>query len=165
MSRAAGGIDDRNGEQGGGGILGFALDAIKDGVKGAVEQSLHEAVGSVVAAGLLALVALGLDTFGKSKAAAIECEAGREFEQSFVDGAELFGLHVAPVDGNDDAVIAQPCEAEDGFHEGAVGKAGGVEAGGAVLLEEAAESRQSKARLAVGQRRKTMSKPSQRSWN
>jgi hypothetical protein len=152
MPGAAGGIDDRDGEQGGGGILGFALDAIEDWIEGAVEQCLHKAVGGVVAAGLLALVALGLDTFSKSEAAAIECEAGSEFEQSFVDGAEFFGLHVAPVDGDDDAVVAEPGEAEDGFHEGAVGKTGSVEAGGAVLLEKAAEGGQSKARLAVGQR-------------
>ena len=150
-ARAAGGIDDRDGEQGGGGILSFALDAIEDWIEGAVEQCLHEAVGGVVAAGLLALVSLGLDTFSKGESAAIECKAGSEFEQSFVDGAEFFGLHVAPVDGNDNAVVAEPGETEDGFHEGTVGKTGSVEAGSAVLLEETAEGGQSKARLAVGQ--------------
>ena len=152
MSGAAGRIDNRDSEQSGGGILRFALDAIKYRIKGAVEQGLHKAVGCVVAAGLLALVALGLETFGKSEAAAIEREAGSEFEQSFIDGAEFFSLHVAPVDGDDDAVVAEPGKAEDGLHEGAVRKAGCVEAGGAVLFEKAAEGGQSKARLAVGQR-------------
>ena len=60
VAGAAGGIDDGDAEQGGCGILRFALDAIEDGIEGAVEQGLHEAVGCVVAAGLLALVALGL---------------------------------------------------------------------------------------------------------
>ena len=49
-----------DGEQRRGGIVGLGLDAVEHRVEGAVEQRLHQAVGRVVAAGGLALVALGL---------------------------------------------------------------------------------------------------------
>ncbi len=71
MAGAAGGVDDGDGEQRLGGIVGLGLDAVEHRVEGAVEQRLHQAVGRVVAAGGLALVALGLAALGEGEAAAV----------------------------------------------------------------------------------------------
>ena len=79
-------------------VPSFHLYAIQHRIERGVEQRLHEAVRRVITAGRLAGVPLGFEPFSETKLAPIVGDARGQFEQAFVDGAELLRLHVAPVD-------------------------------------------------------------------
>ena len=150
MAGAAGGVDDGDAEQSLNLVVGLGFDAIQHRVQGAIEQRLHQAVGRVVAAGGFALVAFGLVALGEGEAAALIHQDRGEFEEAFVDRAEFFGLHVAPVDGHEARVVFEPCQAVDGFHQRAIGKARAFEIGDDVV-EQSAERGEREFRLPLGE--------------
>ena len=150
VAGAAGGIDDGDAEQSLDLVVRLGFHAIQHRVEGAIEQRLHQAIGRVIAAGGLALVALGFVALGEAEAAALIHQDRREFEEAFVDGAEFFGLHVAPVDGDEARVVLEPGQAVDGFHERAIRKARAFEIGNDVV-EQAAERGKRELRLALGE--------------
>ncbi len=139
VAGAAGGIDDGDAEETLYLVVGFRLDAIEYGIEGTIEQGLYQAVGRVVAARSLALVALGFVALGKGVSTAVIGEDGREFKEAFVDRAEFFGLHVSPVDGDEAGVVLEPGQAVYRLHEGPVRKAGAFEFGDDRVFEQSAE--------------------------
>ena len=82
------------------GRLGF--DSVEYGVECAVEQSLNQAIGGVITAGGLTLITFGLRSLGKCEAAPMVKKTRSQFQQAFVNGTELFGLHVPPIDRSED---------------------------------------------------------------
>src|SRR5690606_35052558 len=115
VAGAAGGVDDGELEERSGGVLRVGRDgALDDGLEGAVEQDLNEAVGGVVAAAGLAGVALGLAAGEEGELAAPLLDLRDELEEALVDAAELLGAHVAPVHAGEAGGLAQPREAEHG---------------------------------------------------
>ena len=150
VAGAAGGIDDGDAEQSLNLVIRLGFDAIEDRVQGAIEKRLDQAIGRVVAARGFALVAFGLVTLGEGEAAALIDQDGSEFEKAFVDGAEFFGLHVAPVDGDEARVFFEPRQTVDGFHQCAIGKARAFEIGNDVV-EQSAERGEREFRLALGE--------------
>ena len=154
VARAAGGVDDREFQERLGGIVRLGLGLVEHGVERGVEQRLNEAVGRVVGAGGLALVALLLGRLGgEEQRLAVVAQLGLELEEGFVDRAQFLGLHRAPVDRDHAGFVGEPGEAVERLHEGAVAQAGGFEVGQLVLGEEAAEGRQARARPARGRGR------------
>ena len=151
VARAAGWVDDRKLQQSLGGIVRLGFGLVKHGVEGGIEQRLHEAVGRVVGAGGLALVALLFGRIGgEDERLAVVAQLGLEFEEGFVDGAQFLGLHRAPVDRDHAGLVGEPGEAVgERLHEGAVAQAGGFEVRQPVLREEAAEGGQRKGGLAM----------------
>ena len=150
VARAAGGVDDRQSQQGLGGIVRLGLSLVEHGVERGVEQRLNQAVGRVVGAGDLALVALLLGGLGgEEQGLAVIAQLGLQFEEGFVDGPQFLGLHRAPVDGDHAGFLVEPGEAVERLHEGAVAQAGGLEMGQPIFGKEAAEGGQRKSGLAV----------------
>ena len=94
VAAAAGGVADREVEDGLLGVLGL-LGVVQDRVEGGVEDEVDQIAGRVVAAGGLALVA-GDGLQGEDLARRIT--AGDELEEGLVDRAEFFGTEVAEVD-------------------------------------------------------------------
>ena len=117
-------------------------------LEGGVEADLHERVGRVVGAGGFAFVAGGQaqgKTVGGEGGGRVDL--GVEFEELFVDAAELFAAEVLVVDGAAAVLIDDVGEAADGGEEGGVGEGGGVEqAEGGVAPEVAAEAEQAERR-------------------
>lgn len=75
-------------------------------------------------------------------------ENGSEFEETFVDGAKFFGLHVPPVDGDEARVLFEPSQTVDGIHQRAIGKTRAFEIGDDVV-EQSAERGKREFRLAL----------------
>ena len=99
VARAAGRVQDGELEERRGGVGGFRFGAVQNGVKGAVQQRLNQAVRGVVGARGFALVAspfAGLG--GKHQAAAVVRQLGLEFQEGFIHRAQFFGFHGPPVD-------------------------------------------------------------------
>ena len=151
VARAAGGIDDRELQERLGGIVRLGLGLVEHGVERGVEQRLNEAVGRVVGAGGLALVALLLGGLGgEDQRLTVIAQLGLEFEEGFIDRAQFLGLHRAPVDGDHAGFVGKPGEAVERLHEGAVAQAGGFKVGQLACGEEAAEGRKRQAPPARG---------------
>jgi len=153
VTRAAGRVDDRKFQQRLGGIVRLGLGLVEDGVEGCVEQRLNEAVGRVVRAGGLTLVALLLGGLGgEDQRLAVIAQLWLQFEEGFVDGPQFFSLHRAPVDWDDSGFLVEPGEPVERLHEGAVTQAGGFEVGQLVSGEKPAECGEGEGVLTVGQR-------------
>jgi len=98
MARPAGWIDDGQLQKlfGRIGRLGFSL--VQHWVESAIEQKLHQAVWRVIRACRFALVAPLLYNFrGEKQSLAVVAQLGLEFEQRFIDRAQLLGLHRTPI--------------------------------------------------------------------
>lgn len=151
VARAAGGVDDRKFQQRLGRIVRLGFGLVENGVEGCVEQRLNQAVGRVVGASGLALVAPLLGGLGgEEQGLAVIAQLGLQFEEGFVDGSQFLGLHRAPVDRDHAGFLVKPGEAVERLHEGAVAQAGGFEVGQTVVRKEAAESREREGGLAIG---------------
>ena len=147
VARAAGGVDHGQLQQ----LVRLGL--VQHRVERGVEQRLNEAVGRVVGAGGLALVALLLGRLGgEDKRLAVVAQLGLQFEEGFIDRAQLLRLHRAPVDGDHAGFVGEPGEAVERLHEGLVAQAGGFEMGQTVVGKEAAERREGECWLAMGER-------------
>src|SRR5664280_134147 len=85
VAGAASRIEHGDREQRLGWIVSFCLDAVEHRVEGAVEKSLHKAVGRVIATAGLAGVTFGFVAFDKGKAVAVIGQLRRKFEQTLVD--------------------------------------------------------------------------------
>jgi hypothetical protein len=70
----------------------------------AVEEHLHQAVGRVVAAGVLRALPLLSVPPGEAEAARALGDLRHQLEQALVDRAQLLGAHVAPVDAGEGAL-------------------------------------------------------------
>ena len=154
VAGAAGGIENRQAQDGGDGVRGVArFGRVQDRVEGGIQEELHERFGGVVGAGLLALVAAGLAAFGEGEGAGVGRGTRRQLEQALVDRAQFLGLHVAPVDPAERLALgAEPGKAPDRGQQAAVGDAGCGEILSRVVGEEAAEGGQAEPQLAVGER-------------
>ena len=130
-----------------GGIVRLGLGFVEHGVERGVEQRLNEAVGRVVGAGRLALVALLLRCFGcEVQGLTVDAQLRLKFEEGFIDRPKFLGLHRAPVDRDHAGLVREPGEAVERLHEGFVAQAGGFEVRQHVVGEETAERRKAKRR-------------------
>lgn len=138
VTTSAGGIDNADGEQGLHRVSGLGGQAlVDDGVECAVDELLHQAVGCVVAACELAVVAghgAGSIAFcidaDEAEAASGQIDLGHEFEQALVHAAQFFGVHVAVVDGRQRrAGLPGPAQAIHGGQQVGIAELGGVKRG------------------------------------
>ncbi len=120
MPRSAGRIDDVKSENSL--RAPFSFSSIEHRIERTVEQRLHQAVRRVIAAGDFARVPPRFGTTGEGECAAMILAHWHKFEQPFVNGAQFFGRHVAPVNADAAIVIHQPAQFEGRCHEGAIGK-------------------------------------------
>jgi len=154
MAGTAGGVDDREGEEGGGRIAGVVGEfLVDDRVEGGFDQFLDKGIRGVVGAGGLAGMAGSGGLIGEAReaeGAGREVDGGDQFEERLVDRSEFLGAHVAVVDGGEGAGGAGPAEVELGFEQGAVGEGGGVEVGALRGGEETTEGGQGEAWFAGG---------------
>ena len=152
MAAAAGRVDHADGQQ----RLHRAFTAGLGGQDGGnhrlqrgIKLLLHQRVGGVVAAGGFAGVAAGGRAGLEAELAVALAELGHQLQQAFVDAAQLFRAHVAPVDAAEWAVGVgtQPGQLEQRQHQVAVFQPAGVERGALVGVEQAAQRWQGQQRL------------------
>ncbi len=125
---------------------------LDDGYQGGLDEFLHQAVRGVVAAcGLARRSALPLLTglpaqfwvAQKTEAPGrgIHMDDGLEFQQAFIDAAELLGIHVTVVDAHKAAVAFQPAQVEQGLVEAVIGQSGLFQVRALVRIEKTAQCR------------------------
>ena len=157
VAAATGGVDHADGQQGIDRLRSVLRQALgNDGVEGAADELLHQAVGGVVAAGEFAVVACGAALAGqadKAEAAGVQVHLGHQLQQAFVHAAEFFGAHVAVVDGGQRATAGGggPAQGVHGGQQVGVGELRGIEVRALVRGKQAAQSGQPQAWLALAQ--------------
>jgi hypothetical protein len=118
-------IDDRQRQQSLGWIGGLSLSAVENGIERRVEQRLHQAVGCVVGAASLTLVAFCLGGIGRElQGPAVISELRLQLKQGFIDRAKLLGFHGPPIDRYHSLAFDEPAQAIDRGEESAIGEPG-----------------------------------------
>ena len=140
VAAAAGRVADGDGQKRGfavGGGEALADDRLQRGI----QQFLHQRVGRVVAAAGLAGIALTLFGVGEVEDMAILRDQGRQFQQTFIDAAQFFRFHVAPVDAGQAFAVAPPGQFVHGLQQRAVAQLRAVQVGALFSGEETAQRR------------------------
>ena len=144
MPRAAGRIDDLEGEDCRPRVFALGGGALENGVERRADQFVDQRGRRVVRAGQLALGAAGLfaGAAGEVERPGFRVHCGAQVEQAFVNRAEFLGIHVAVVDAGKRPAGGQEGEAAHGCEQAIVGDGRVVEAGALGGAEQAAQGGQ-----------------------